>query len=456
MKTKHLIILAVFFLFFIIAIFLRKNHQSLQREDVEYQTLGFAFDPSQIGFIEISKGNKEANKVEIQNQNGIWALPQISYAKADQEKVTALLKAISKTKGELRSKEKSLFKDFGIEDEQAFEIILKDNSGRQLQDFLVGTQTAQGKNFLRHKGTAEVYITDHDLILPMGIQGIPETDIPKDTDWTDLRVFEFPEVAKLTEIEIDSKNGNQIIPAVKLQKNEGMEKWRFSRANLPFEISNDEVYRFVASMRKIAPSSVSHFEKNKDYGFSNPSLELRIKWGEGEKIFTVGKLDPESKNYFLKISRMDAVYEISKDQMDLIQIDDSHFFKNNPLDIDIKTLKQVTVHYDKKNHTYSKADEPEMKAFVDSLKEFKVTHLLFDEQSLQKLQSLSQAWIHLETENGETISVEFGDMLDGNKHEYSAKKNSAVPFAITEALFHDLFRFKNEKPREPEEVVKSS
>ena len=76
------------------------------------------FDPGAAECILIGKGLKP--QVEIFKEDGIWKVRELWNARADEVKVQAILSALSGIRGDLRSSDPALLKDFGITDPEAF------------------------------------------------------------------------------------------------------------------------------------------------------------------------------------------------------------------------------------------------------------------------------------------------------------------------------------------------
>jgi len=100
-----------------------------------------------------------------------WRIPDLSNARADEEKIERLLKEIRRSKGRLVGGGPSRFSNFGLQNEEAFQISLFDGNWAPLLTWLLGTKKEGAGTFIREPGSNRVYHVDSNLLEAAGIQG---------------------------------------------------------------------------------------------------------------------------------------------------------------------------------------------------------------------------------------------------------------------------------------------
>ncbi len=162
MKTKQIVILAIILAVLVGGIFWKQRQKPAEFVTEEYTALHLSFDAGKATKIEISKGKDEKAAILVK-KDGQWTIANFLNARADRQKIDGLLKAVQEAKGELRGKDKSLFKDFGITDEGAYRLNILDSNDKPLFALLLGTKKpAADSVFLRKGGSDLVYLTTAD------------------------------------------------------------------------------------------------------------------------------------------------------------------------------------------------------------------------------------------------------------------------------------------------------
>ena len=102
-----------------------------------------------------------------------WRIPDLSNARADERKIERLLKELRLSKGELVGRDPSLFPNFGLRNEEAFQLSLFDGNWTPLFTLLIGAKKEGAQTFVREPGSNGVYRVKGDLLEAMGVQGDP-------------------------------------------------------------------------------------------------------------------------------------------------------------------------------------------------------------------------------------------------------------------------------------------
>lgn len=100
-----------------------------------------------------------------------WRIPDLSNAPADEQKIERLLKEITRSKGKLVGRGPSLFSNFGLRNEEAFQISLFDANWTPILSLLIGVKKEGTETLVREPGSDRVYRIDSNLLEAMGIQG---------------------------------------------------------------------------------------------------------------------------------------------------------------------------------------------------------------------------------------------------------------------------------------------
>lgn len=167
---------------------------SQQREHID-QTGGFVdlvegqLSTDEVYGISITKGGDEG--VEIVQRGDRWEVDSYHDAPANLNKVRSLLGNLESVEGELRSEDPAVLPDYSLDDENAYHIVVREESGTPMVDLRIGTSTSRGV-FVRRSGSDTVYLADHNFLSDLGIWG-DERKVPEAKSWVDLQVLEVDE-----------------------------------------------------------------------------------------------------------------------------------------------------------------------------------------------------------------------------------------------------------------------
>jgi hypothetical protein len=456
-KPKQILVLAVILLLLIVGVVIKSLQKPAELATQELTPLDLSFDAGTVGKIQISKSVPASN---AQAENAItiirnkppepdgWKIPDFMNARADKEKIERFLKEIHDAKGELRAKDKSLHKDFGIDGESAFRVTLFDNEWRQILGMLIGTKRAgSGNLFVRMDGSDAVYMTDAQLLTEMGIYGDPEKEKPKKEHWAALNLADF-DVSKVEKLETHRFQGGKDTLAAGVMReadpaDTAKKKWKFLRPEPPFALDAEKVKQFLSSINAWRASKAMD-PKAKDYGLDKPQWQLKLGIEAGDEIIITagGNTDPESKAYYLQTSRSNVVYEYPDYYFKNLDIDDSKFFVDNPLEIDHDKIERLLIVAGKQEMSFNpKAKKwDSLSNYLSELKSFSATRLLLDPSEAKKVQSPSHYRIEIQREGAPApFILDVGEAISETPKEYAAVKRGAVPFAISEYNYKKLF-----------------
>lgn len=448
MKLKHLFILGLVLLGLGLAVVLKQQKKPAELSTQEYTPLNLTFDSSKVSKIEIGKGKDQKLVELVKESDNQWTIPSFFNAKADTDKITDLLKAIQEAKGELRAKEKSLFSDFEIGEEEAYRIALHDQKGNALFVFLLGIKRPQpGTVFIRRSDAEQVYLTDSDLFSRIGIYDDPAKETVKSDVWAQMILVNVQ--ADLVD-EILAKRfekGREIITSYVRRQTDpndlSKKTWSYERKDFAFSLDEGRIKQFIESFKSWPATKVLD-PKARDYGFANPKWLMKLHLESGEEIvMTAGAEDPDTKGTFMQVSNEPIVFQLPSYYFKYMGIDDSKFFAENPLGIQTEKIDKVFIHTPSREVTLSPTEDKRdvVTNYLNNLKSFFISKLAFDPNSKIDLKSGQLHWVEIKMEGANTsrfIDVE-GVALAEAKEYLTQERGRPQLFVISETQFKKLF-----------------
>ena len=457
MKLKQVFVLSGIFILLMVGVFVRNLQKPSELVTEEYVPLNLSFEPNQIMKIKIKKGQAEppqgARAVEgaTQERVGIYTelvkdknqrkVVTLSNAHADQKKIEDLLTELRQMKGELRGKGKELFGDFGIHEEGTFHILFQDAAGFPVLNLILGNKKANGSVFIRQKDSEEIYLTEANLFNSIGIYGDPEDEEPDSNYWAATELIPA-DLGKVKSVEMCRfRDGNKIL-TVGLVKDLQKKKWKYTQEPVPFALDSEKVGQFLNTVKSVRAQKALD-PKARDYGFSKPTWQMKLGLESGEEIVvTTAGLDSKTNAYPVQVSTEPVVFQVPKYYLENLDVDDSKFFVNNPFNVEVGKIEKLIVHTDKTVLSF-KPNEKKwsgLENYLNDLKNFKVTRLLFETEQQKKARSPASFAIEIQREGEPLQALEVGALISEASKEYAVlKRNIDQPFAISESVFKQLF-----------------
>ncbi|OGX04160.1 MAG: hypothetical protein A3G87_08945 [Omnitrophica bacterium RIFCSPLOWO2_12_FULL_50_11] len=449
MKPKQLLFLSAIFALLVLAVVLRQLQRPPELTTEEYAPLDFSFDESRIGKIEIykPKGADEETQVSLVKEETGWKISTLWNARADVDKVEQFLTQIKHAKGEIRAKDQSLFEDFGIRDDEALHVKLSDLSENELLHLLIGTKKADDRSlFIRKNDSEVVYVTNANLYGQMGVYGNPDTEPPKSDYWvsTQLAHYDTDSVKRIEKVRFEK--GVEIVTArvaLTIDPYDSTKReWKFERSGLPFAIDPEKIKQFLESAKTWVAKDVVD-SKAKDYGFSSPLWRLSIvQDGREPIILTAAPYDSEADAYPIQVSTEPVVFQLSKYYFENLDIDDSKFFRDNPLQVEPDQVEKLVIHTPKQEMSF----EPKQKTwegltnYLNDLKTFRVDRMLFDAREKKKVGPEGENWIKIQLVGKAAQFLDVGELITKDTKTYAASiRGTDHPFAIDDSMFQKLF-----------------
>ncbi len=326
MHKKQIYILLAVLGVFIAGIVVRQLQKPAELTVEEYTPLDLKFDTAAAASIGISKGASEPLKL-AKTENG-WRVENLWNARADAAKIDQFLEAINTAQGEMRAGDKDLLADFGLKEDEAFKIEVRDAAGAPLSAFFVGTRKA-GFNglFVRRADSDRVFFTQADFYSRMGIFEDPVSAAPQAEYWAALDLG-FLDAGKVRRFEIKRyKKGKESIGASLVQENG---KWRYAQPGQPAEPDDAKIQQYLDNFRSIRAQKI-HDPRSKDFGFAKPEWRMTIGLESGEIILTAGPQNAEEKSFPLEISTEPVVFELAEYYFLMLDADNDKFFTPPPV-----------------------------------------------------------------------------------------------------------------------------
>lgn len=453
MKTRHIFILAIVLVLLIAGVVFQQLQKPAELTTEEYAPLDLSFDSAQVAKLQIGKGSGDTDNpfflfAVIKSDPGpAWSIPDFSGARADQNKIDQFLKEIREAKGELRANDPSLFSDFAVDKDQAFQVILSDKDWKSLLTFYIGAKRAGASGlFVRQEGSNTVYMTHANLLGLMGFYGDTETEKPAMDYWAALDLVKPEDAGKVERLEITRMNGREIAAASVAREADPADstkkRWKYLRADLPFALDAEKVRQFLSSIPNWKASKALD-PKAKDYGFAKPHWQMKLGLEGGEEIvLTAGAEDEESNAVYMQVSREPVVFQLPRYYFQNFDIDDSKFFVDNPLSIEPEKTVKLIVHADANEFSLTPKEKKwdSLVGYLNDLKTLTVTKLLFSSEDQKKVKAQGRHWLEIQMEGASPVLLDIGNMISEQTKEYAARKRDGTePFAIPEFVFKRFF-----------------
>lgn len=288
------------------------------------------FDPAKVERILVDHG-AQAPKVELAKEGGIWKVKSLWDAKADPAKVEELIRALRSVRGELRGTGKKLFRDFGIQDENAFSIKFFDAGNTSLLDLRVGVQPAGPEScFIRKASGEEVYLADLDMEELLGVHEALKEAVLNSAAWADLGLFS-PDPEKVTKITIYYLEGDQKTMLLGLAretdpKDPAKVSWKFLRKDMALPADPEQVLKFIAVLGSIKAQKVVD-PAGQGYGLEQPVWQLGVAEGDRKVLLNAGPKTTKEGLRYVKPVGSSTVFALEGAYFDDLNVDDTHFVR---------------------------------------------------------------------------------------------------------------------------------
>jgi hypothetical protein len=145
--------------------------------------------------LEVYRGDDKENGFSIARRGDEWIMTSRYDAEASSSRMNTLLDNLEGLEGQVRSDDAAVLGDYGLTDDQALHVVLKDESGEETLHLLLG-KPAAGGGFVRDEANNRVLLANRNLLSDFGIWGEDNVD-PQPGNWLALDVF-TPDRATVT------------------------------------------------------------------------------------------------------------------------------------------------------------------------------------------------------------------------------------------------------------------
>jgi hypothetical protein len=351
MNKRQIIILSVVFTVLVLGLavkFLVRLQDSRVAKEV-YTSLSFSLDPAKVEKVILKLGANGA-PVELVKKNGVWSVSSLWNAKADAPKITKLLEAVQQAKGELRSADSAILKDFRIGDADAVSLKFLGAADTELLDLKVGTTKAGFDGFfVRRSGSPEVYFVDTPFDQLLGIFMPMEEAVLSANFWADLTLLSLdPE--KVNKITISHLKGGAVTAVSGVERLEQKDApsakeggpmgtaWKLVGPQQARPVDPDKVLRYIVKMNSAKAKGVVD-PAGKEYGLEKPVWRLSVMEGEKPVILEAGSKNEKENVYFVKVRDLPQVFQLASDFWGDLDAKDEQFLKDAPKPEAVKDAK---------------------------------------------------------------------------------------------------------------------
>lgn len=344
MKPRHLVFLSILFLALAAAVVVQKIQAPRNQGFEITRPLNLSFEKEKVQSLRLTF---RAEAVEILKKDDAWFIATEWNTRAGAERVDSLLNLLMNLRGELRSTDPELLKDYGLQDEEAVRVELYGPENKEnLFTLLLGTGAAESElTFVRKPGSSEVFAVERPLLGAAGFQSSKEAGtVPEAGYWNDLRLLkdDTADIRVLAFKRGDAKPG-AAFSLVKSETGEGENKtvsWSFGKKTDAFEPDPrkiEDLLQLLAGARALKAVNPAG-----DYGLDKPLVELELTLQDKKKVrFRVSSSGEETKSYFIQSSEDSAVFEVSLYHVKRLDLAGRHFFLENPFNIESSQIQQV-------------------------------------------------------------------------------------------------------------------
>jgi hypothetical protein len=307
MKRKDIIILAAILVFLLGTLLIKKVLMRPAVETTEYKSLELSISPSEMYALKASRSSgKESLRLE-RDDRGEWIIPAKGSIGADKTKIEALMNALAVLSGELRSRSKALFDDYGISEDKAFTLELIGRDGTLLEKLYFGSKKPGfGGLFLRVGDSEEVYLVNRDIFPLFGIYGALEDGELSGERWADLSLINI-DIGSVDSIKIEKPGPDgSVVVNIKREfdQEKNLKKWNALIDEPETGLDAGKIKAFLTEINTIKGMKIVD-SKIEDYGLENPYMILSLAAPDQDAMrFIIGNEETESSgNRYLKNHR---------------------------------------------------------------------------------------------------------------------------------------------------------
>jgi len=307
---------------------INKSRQKLTPAEDFVKILPQDMRAADIHRLEIYRGDAKDDAILLARSEDGWNVPSRFSSKGNEKSISDLLDDIKKLTGELRTKKKSLHKDFDITDQKAVHIALYKKGDELYRELLLGKKGERwGEGFVRLADRNEVYLADKNLLSTLGIYS--EGDKADAKKWLDLGIMD-EESEKIAKVVLDMPGKQVVLEKKEKKKPEEEEKpdegeettppeeikeetkeyeWVLAKPEIEFKLKESTVQSLVKSLSQVKGEDVADPAKMDEYGLDSPVYTAAVTLeDDSTETLLVGKKTEEDSKRYAKLKDGSTVY----------------------------------------------------------------------------------------------------------------------------------------------------
>ena len=359
MKEKNLIILCVVFAVLMSLVFVKKSmNKSVPTVEEVTNIIEPLLSGDTVSKIVVRIGNgisEEEDKpknVSVLKENDSWIVETQYGVYANESVITKVLEGFDLLEGELRSDNKEVLADYGIDDASGVHVEFYRPNAEKIH-VLVGTkQAGYQNNFVRFGDKNAVYAVAVNLLASLSVRD-QEDDKKIDANrWVDKKIARIDSEDVVAFKVVETQAGQELtVVDLKRELVDGKKKWK---SNIPYSFGMSaskiknvfSVFNNTHSREIIAPDTEGVFDGSKWVG----SFTLT----DGGKIKIIrGNKDDTGDNYYVKREGATYHYLVPASTFNSRMDQQGNIFAGNVLGINEKSLESVEINSLEKNKVFS-------------------------------------------------------------------------------------------------------
>jgi len=348
MNKKGLLILCVIFAVLIGLVFVKgrtKPQVSTQEEITDIISTVVSVDS--INEIELKLGSGTPDEsgaseyVHLVKDGDYWFDQTQLGVYASDSSITALLKKLDGLTGELRSNNKEVLGDYGMDDANGVHVQLRGENNLNTH-LIVGTQKAGFvNNFVRKAGSNAVYIVGENILATLGVRAEDDDQKLDTKKWTDKRIAHIDagevEAVVITEF-IDGKEETAV--NIKKELIDDKKQWK-SQIPYDFGLSASKIKSMIEGFNNTYAREVKAVDEGG--AFDEIGWTGAFTMANGENVKIIRALQPVGNDYYIMHEGAGYMYQVPMSTFNSRRDKQGAIFINNSLKVDENSIERIEI-----------------------------------------------------------------------------------------------------------------
>ncbi len=343
MKNKKLLVLALIVIaLLIVGITVKKKQKVSLVETVKLKKLISNVSNDKVTKIEFKA---ETKKLTIEKKDNEWTLPEVHNAKAEGDKVEALIKTLVNLEGELRSDSKEVLGDYGLTKGKALEIAIY-TQGNTPVVLLAGKEAGYKTYFVRLDNSNDVYVINENLPDKVGLPANESAGEPDYKEFVNLALFADSSVDNTAVIKLLYKDAIKLTLLKEKAAANEPEVWKAE--NVPFKLKENGARELIRKLKELNADEI--VSENNDagqklFGFDKaPQIAISYKTADNKEVQLYAVVNEKDKEtYALTISGKSNIYTIKRSALNRMFFNNSAVFDLTLLKISESDMTEISV-----------------------------------------------------------------------------------------------------------------